>query len=78
MAKTKVETEEKKSKFNEALDKLNKTYGIGSVITLNTKPHTEYDVISTGSIAFDWITLGVGGFVRGKVYEIMGWEGSGK
>ena len=78
MAKTKVETEEKKSKFNEALDKLNKTYGIGSVITLNTKPHTEYDVISTGSIGFDWVTLGIGGFAKGKVYELMGWEGTGK
>ena len=66
------------SKFQEALDKLNKTYGAGTVLTLDSKTSGDYDVISTGSIGFDHITLGTGGFVKGKMYELMGWEGSGK
>lgn len=77
MAKTK-EPIETKGKFQDALDKLNKAYGIGSVLTLNSKNNGNYDVISTGSIGFDNVTLGVGGFVKGKLYELMGWEGSGK
>ena len=66
------------SKYQEALDKLNKTYGVGTVLTLDSKSGGDYDLISTGSIGFDNITLGVGGFVKGKLYELMGWEGSGK
>ena len=75
MAKAKESTG---SKFQEALDKLNKTYGVGTVLTLDSKSGGEYDVISSGSVGFDWITLGTGGFVKGKMYELMGWEGSGK
>lgn len=75
MAKKVVET---KGKFQDAMDKLNKTYGVGSVLALDSKPGGDYDVISTGSIGFDYITLGVGGFVKGKLYELMGWEGTGK
>jgi len=65
-------------KFQEALEKLNKQYGMGTVLSLDNKSGDNYDVISTGSIGFDWITLGVGGFVKGKMYELMGWEGTGK
>jgi len=65
-------------KFQEALEKLNKQYGKGTVLALDSKTEGNYDAISTGSIGFDWITLGVGGFVKGKMYELMGWEGTGK
>lgn len=78
MAKTKEAVESSKSKFQEALDKLNKTYGVGTVLALDSKTDGHYDVISTGSIGFDWLTLGTGGFVKGKMYELMGWEGTGK
>lgn len=78
MAKAKQETAEGKSKFQEAIEKLNKAYGVGSVLALDSKPGGDYDIISTGSIGFDYITLGVGGFVKGKLYELMGWEGTGK
>ena len=78
MAKAKSQEVEVSSKFQEALDKLNKTYGVGTVLTLDSKTDGHYDIISTGSIAFDHITLGTGGFVKGKMYELMGWEGSGK
>jgi recombination protein RecA len=77
MAK-KQEVSTGKSKFQEALDALNKKYGAGTVLALGDKNHNEYDLISTGSIAFDHIALGVGGLVKGKLYELIGWEGSGK
>jgi recombination protein RecA len=71
-------TETTGNKFQDALDKLNKQYGKGTVLSLDSKSVDGYDVISTGSIGFDWATLGVGGFVKGKMYELMGWEGTGK
>ena len=78
MAKSKQETSESKNKIQEALEKLNKTYGVGTILALDSKAGGNYDVISSGSIGFDHITLGVGGFVKGKLYELMGWEGTGK
>jgi len=74
----KVKEASSSSKLQEALDKLEKTYGQGTVLALDSKTGGEYDVISTGSIGFDYVTLGVGGFVKGKMYELMGWEGTGK
>lgn len=64
-----------KSKLQETMDRMNKTYGIGTVLTLDGNSSGVYDVIPTGSIGFDYITLGIGGFAKGKLYEIMGWEG---
>jgi recombination protein RecA len=75
MAKAK---KEEKGGLEEALERLNKQYGMGSVLALDSKTGGNYDLISTGSIGFDHITLGVGGFVKGKMYELMGWEGTGK
>lgn len=68
----------KKTKLQETLDSLNKKYGVGTVLTLDGKTPGNYDIISTGSIGFDYISLGVGGFVKGKLYELLGWEGTGK
>ena len=70
--------QEKPNTFEEALEKLNKQYGVGTLLALDSKTTGDYDVFSTGSIGFDYKTLGVGGFVRGKMYELMGWEGTGK
>ena len=78
MAKKQQEENKGKSKLSEALDALNKKYGEGTVLQLGEKTHGDYDLISTGSIGFDYITLGIGGFARGKMYELVGWEGSGK
>ena len=75
MAKAK---EASSSKLQEALDKLEKSYGVGTVLALDSKTGGDYDVISSGSIGFDYVTLGVGGFVKGRLYELMGWEGTGK
>lgn len=79
MAKEKkVIVESGKGKIADAMDRMNKAYGVGSVLSLDDKTTGDYDIISTGSIGFDYITLGVGGFVKGKLYELMGWEGTGK
>ena len=78
MAKKQQEDNKGKSKLSEALDALNKKYGEGTVLQLGDKTHGDYNLISTGSIGFDYITLGIGGFARGKMYELVGWEGSGK
>lgn len=78
MAKKQQENLEEKSKFQLTIDKLNKQYGKGTVLTLDDKVSGVYEVISTGSLGFDWKVLGVGGFVKGKMYELIGWESSGK
>jgi recombination protein RecA len=78
MAKKQVEVASGKSKLQDALEALNKKYGVGTILSLGDKNHNDYDLISTGSIGFDHIALGVGGFVKGKLYELVGWEGSGK
>ena len=74
----KAKPKEEKQGLNAVLEKLNKQYGVGTILALDSKSGGEYDVISTGSIGFDYKTLGVGGFVKGKMYELMGWEGTGK
>lgn len=74
----KKESAESKGKYQDALDKLNKNYGKGTIVTLGSRTEGNYDLISTGSLSFDYYTLGVGGFVKGKMYELMGWEGTGK
>lgn len=69
---------EGKSPFEIAMEKLNKKYGVGTVLTLEDKSIDGYDVISSGSIGLDHHVLGVGGWVKGKLYELIGWQGGGK
>jgi len=71
-------TEAKKSRLDDAIERLEELYGKGSVLTMDSKIRGDYDVISTGSIGFDWKVLGIGGFAKKRMYELMGWEGSGK
>ena len=59
------------------LDKLDKTYGKGTVMKMGDAPIQEVDVISSGSLGLD-LALGVGGYPRGRVVEIYGPESSGK
>ena len=59
------------------LDKLDKTYGKGSVMKLGDKTIEKIEAISSGSIGLD-IALGVGGYPKGRVIEIYGPESSGK
>ncbi len=78
MATPKKPEAKKVDKFQETLNALNKKYGKGTILTLDSKPDTDLEVYSTGSLAFDHIALGIGGFAKGKLYELMGWEGTGK
>lgn len=59
------------------LDKLEKTYGKGTIMKLGDNAIEAVDVIPTGSIALDF-ALGIGGLPKGRVVEIYGPESSGK
>jgi len=59
------------------LDKLDKTYGKGTVMKMGDSPNENVESISSGSLSLD-IALGVGGYPKGRVIEIYGPESSGK
>ena len=59
------------------MDKIEKSFGKGSIMRLNTSNIEDIAVIPTGSIALD-VALGVGGYPKGRVVEIYGPESSGK
>jgi recombination protein RecA len=59
------------------LDRLDKTYGKGSVMKLGDEAIEKIESIPSGSIGLD-IALGVGGYPKGRVVEIYGPEASGK
>jgi recombination protein RecA len=59
------------------LDKLDKTYGKGSVMRLGEQEVEKIESISSGSIGID-VALGIGGYPKGRVVEIYGPESSGK
>lgn len=75
-----AEDKEKSAKLKAlqlTLDKLDKTYGKGSVMKMGDVAYENIDVIPTGSLGLD-LALGVGGYPRGRVIEIFGPESSGK
>lgn len=59
------------------IDKLEKTYGKGTVMKLSDNKVQDVPAISTGSLGLD-MALGIGGIPRGRVIEIYGPESSGK
>lgn len=59
------------------IDKLEKTYGKGTVMKLSDEKVVDIPSISTGSVGLD-IALGIGGIPRGRITEIYGPESSGK
>ena len=59
------------------LDKLDKTYGKGTVMKMGDKAIEEVETISSGSLGLD-LALGVNGYPKGRVIEIYGPESSGK
>jgi recombination protein RecA len=59
------------------MEKIDKTYGKGTIMKMDDTSVEEVPVISTGSIALN-LALGVGGFPRGRIIEIYGPESSGK
>ena len=69
--------QEKLKALQATLDRLDKSFGKGSVMRLGDDPSEKIDVIKTGSISLNR-ALGVGGFPKGRVVEIYGPESSGK
>lgn len=59
------------------LDKLDKTYGKGTVMKMGDKAVEEVEVIPSGSLGLD-LALGVNGYPKGRIIEIYGPESSGK
>lgn len=59
------------------IDKLDKTYGKGTVMRLSDERVADVPAISTGSLGLD-IALGIGGVPRGRIVEVYGPESSGK
>ena len=71
------DAKEKLKALQLTIDKLEKTYGKGTVMMLNDQKVSDVPAISTGSLGLD-IALGIGGLPRGRVTEIYGPESSGK
>ncbi len=69
--------EQKLKALQLTIDKLDKTFGKGTVMKLSDENIIDVPAISTGSIGLD-MALGVGGIPRGRVTEIYGPESSGK
>ena len=68
---------EKLKALQVAMDKIDKTYGRGSIMKLGDDHIENIGVIPTGSIGLNH-ALGVGGYPRGRIVEIYGPESSGK
>jgi len=74
---TKEANKEKLKALQLTLDKIEKTYGKGTVMKMGDAPIEIQEVIPTGSLTLD-IALGIGGLPKGRVIEIYGPESSGK
>ncbi|MHA7878066.1 MAG: recombinase RecA [Bacteroidota bacterium] len=59
------------------IDKLEKTYGKGTVMRLSDNRVVNIPAISTGSLGLD-LALGIGGIPKGRIIEVYGPESSGK
>ena len=71
------ETKEKSKALSLAIEKLEKTYGQGTIMKLSDENIVKIPSITTGSLSLD-IALGIGGLPKGRVIEIYGPESSGK
>ena len=68
---------EKLQALNQALGKIEKDFGKGSIMRLGEATAMGVEAISTGSIGLD-IAVGIGGLPKGRIVEIYGPESSGK
>jgi recombination protein RecA len=59
------------------MDKIDKTYGKGTIMRMGDAAVEKMDIIPTGSLTLN-VALGVGGYPRGRIIEIYGPESSGK
>ena len=63
--------------LKQVLADIEKQFGKGSIMKLGDSGNREIDVVSSGSIALD-VSLGIGGYPKGRIIEIYGPESSGK
>lgn len=78
MAKKEQDTKDAKLQaLQSTLNKIDKEYGKGTIMKLNSDAIADVASISTGSIGLDY-ALGIGGVPRGRVIEVYGPESSGK
>jgi recombination protein RecA len=78
MAKDNQDIKQEKLKALQlTLDKIERSYGKGTIMKLGDIPSEKIPFISTGSIGLD-AALGIGGLPKGRVIEIYGPEASGK
>lgn len=71
------ERDAKLKALQSTIDRLDKTYGKGTVMRLGDKQTVDTEVIPTGSLGLD-IALGINGLPKGRIIEIYGPESSGK
>ena len=76
MKKQEVKAEKLKA-LQLTMDKMEKTYGKGSVMKLGDNPVDKVESIPSGSLTLD-LALGINGYPKGRVVEIYGPESSGK
>lgn len=69
--------ENRQKALDEALKKIERNFGKGSVMKLGEKVDTKISTVPSGSLALD-VALGVGGYPRGRIIEVYGPESSGK
>lgn len=72
-----IPSDEKMKELRENMDRINKDFGVGTVMLFGDKPVGGYETVSTGSLQLDH-ALGIGGLPKGRMIEIYGWESSGK
>jgi recombination protein RecA len=70
-------SDDRKAALDNALKKIEKNFGKGSIMRMGDKADTRISTVPTGSLSLDE-ALGVGGFPRGRIVEIYGPESSGK
>ena len=69
--------DKKQKALQDVLARIEKEFGKGAIMNMESKDKVKVDVISTGCLALDK-ALGIGGLPRGRVVEIYGPESSGK
>jgi recombination protein RecA len=71
------ESKEKLQALKLTIDRIEKTYGKGTIMRLGDNAVEAIDVIPSGSLTLD-LGLGIGGYPKGRIIEIFGPESSGK
>jgi recombination protein RecA len=72
-----MQRDEKLKALQTVVDRIDKTYGKGTVMRLGDRQVVDVEVISTGSLTLD-LALGISGLPKGRIVEIYGPESSGK